>query len=192
MHRFAALVAVAIVTTKPPATAQEPDTSYAQRGPRFLLALADTPVPVDVARSPVLRQRISLDLHGVPLVEALRLVSKKSGVQLAFSNAVLPATRRIDFRADNITVVAALTEILLDAQVDILFSRDGRGVLVRKPAPRVTEALQQRPITGVVVNERGAAIAGANVAVVGSTLQTVTEGLGRFRLHAPTAPAGTL
>jgi len=82
----------------------------------------------------LLRQSISLDLNGVALGDALREISAKAGMQLAFSNTMLPAERTVTFRADHITVAAALTELLIDTQVDVLFSRDGRAVLVRRAA----------------------------------------------------------
>src|SRR5688500_7797781 len=89
-----------------PAVAQSGDGGYEERGPRFMLASAktSTPVRVDTRKTPVLRQRISLDLRGVPLREAIQDVSTKAGVRLAFSDAVLEGSRTVDFRADNITV----------------------------------------------------------------------------------------
>jgi outer membrane receptor protein involved in Fe transport len=140
--------------------AQTPDSDFVERGPRFLLASAAAPVPVrvDVTRTPVLRQSISLDLNGVALGDALREISAKAGMQLAFSNTMLPPEKTVTFRADHITVAAALTEVLVDAQVDVLFSRDGRAVLVRRAdfqggtvSGKVTDAKTSRAIANVSV-----------------------------------------
>jgi len=103
MRHLGTLMAVLALVAARPAAAQD-DGGYVERGPRFLLASAKEPVRVDTRKTPVLRQRISLDLQGVSLSEALRDVSQKSGVRLAFSDAVLPPDRTVEFSADNITV----------------------------------------------------------------------------------------
>src|SRR5204862_5539225 len=79
MPRFTAYVVALLVTWSRFAGAQAPDSAFVERGPRFLLASAAAlvPVRVDVARTPVLRESISLDLNGVALSDALREVSAK-------------------------------------------------------------------------------------------------------------------
>jgi hypothetical protein len=57
------MAVLALVAVRP-ALAQE-EGGYIERGPRFLLASAKEPVRVDARRTPVLRQRISVDLQGV-------------------------------------------------------------------------------------------------------------------------------
>ncbi len=180
MPRLAAFLVALLLTWSRSAGAQGADSDYVERGPRFLLASAAAPVPVrvDVVKTPVLRQRISLDLKGVPLGEALREVATKAGMQLAFSNTVLPAARTVTFRADHITVAAALTELLIDAQVDVLFSRDGRAVLVRR-----SEAFQGGTVTGRVTDSTsGAPVVGAGVHLEGTRWRTATAEDGGFRL----------
>ena len=179
MRHLGTLMAVLALVAVRPAFAQ--DDGYVERGPRFLLASAKQPVRVDTRKTPVLRQRISLDLQGVPLGEALRDVSQKSGVRLAFSDAVLPSGRTVDFRADNITVAAALTELLIDAEVDVLFARDGGGVLVRRQFTVAT-------IRGTVTDSAGTALEGASISVVGTSIRAETNSSGQYTL--PEVPPG--
>jgi TonB-linked SusC/RagA family outer membrane protein len=182
MRHLGTLMALLALAAARPVLAQS-DEGYVERGPRFLLASAKQPVRVDTRRTPVLRQRISLDLQGVTLGEALRDVSSKSGVRLAFSDAVLPPGRRVEFRADNITVAAALTELLVDAEVDVLFSRDGGGVLVRRQNPRAV-------IRGTVTDSTGSPLEGASVTVAGSALRAETNSSGQYVL--PEVAPGTV
>ena len=175
MYHLGMVMAVLMVATNRPVVAQTVDSGYLERGPRFLLASATAPKRVDVRKTPVLRQRISLDLRGVPLSEALRDVSRKAGVRLAFSDAVLPSERRVEFRADNITLAAALTELLIDTEVDILFSRDGGAVLVRRQFVVAT-------IRGTVTDSTGAQLGGATVSVVGTPLRAETNSNGQYTL----------
>ncbi len=179
MPRFAYVVAL-LLTWSRLAGAQALDSDYVERGPRFLLASTSAPVPVrvDVTRTPVLRQSISLDLNGVALGDALREVSAKAGLQLAFSNTMLPAERTVTFRADHITVAAALTELLIDTQVDVLFSRDGRAVLVRR-----AEDFQGGTVSGKVMDGKtGKAIPTASVFLEGTRWRATTDESGAYKL----------
>lgn len=179
-RRFLIVAVLVFVSANltPSAAAQDGNDGYTDRGPRFLVALSPTPVRVDVVKSPMLRRRISVDLRGVPLTEALRVVSEKSGVHLAFSNTLLPE-RTVEFRADNITVAAALTELLLDAKVDVLFSRDGRAVLVRRQAG----AAQPGSLVGRVSDAKTTQkIGNAEVFLEKTSWRTITDTNGRYRL----------
>jgi outer membrane receptor protein involved in Fe transport len=180
---------VALLVTWSLASAQAPDSDYIERGPRFLLASTAAPVPVrvDVTRTPVLRQSISLDLNGVALGDALREISAKAGMQLAFSNTMLPAERTVTFRADRITVAAALTELLIDTQVDVLFSRDGRAVLVRRAD------LQGGTLSGRVTDAKtGKGIPNVSVYLEGTRWRTNTGEDGAYRLLDVTAGTYTV
>jgi TonB-linked SusC/RagA family outer membrane protein len=183
MYHLGMVLAVLMIATNRPIVAQSVDSGYVERGPRFLLASATAPKRVDVRKTPVLRQRISLDLRDVPLSEALRDVSRKAGVRLAFSDAVLPSERTVEFRADNITLAAALTELLIDTEVDILFSRDGGAVLVRRQ-------FQLGVIRGTITDSTGAALEGAQVSVVGTELRAETNSAGQYTLSK--VPPGTV
>jgi len=190
MSRLTAYVVALLLTWTRLAAAQAPDSDYVERGPRFLLASATAPVPVrvDATRTPVLRQSISLDLNGVALSDALREISAKAGMQLAFSNTMLPAERTVTFRADHITVAAALTELLIDTQVDVLFSRDGRAVLVRR-----AEDFQGGTVSGRVTDAKsGKPIANVSVYLEGTRWRATTGEDGVYRLVDVTAGTYTL
>src|SRR5437016_14058328 len=151
-------ISLALLAVEPLAAAQELADSAAGRGPRFLLAAALHPVPVDIGRTPVLRQRISLDLADVPLKEALTAIAQQSGLDLVYSDDVLPVGARVSLRAEGITVAAVLTDVLADADVDVVFSRNGRAALVPRARAgvletgsvrgRVTDAKSGQPIAG--------------------------------------------
>src|SRR5213082_2941725 len=139
------------------AAAQYQGNPADSRGPRFLLAMAERPepVPVDLARSAVLRQRLSLAFDGATLKEALAEISQQAGLSLVYADDVLPAGGGVvNLRADRITVAAALTDVLLDAGVDIVFTPEGRATLVKRPAG---PAVQLGSIAGrVTATETGA------------------------------------
>jgi outer membrane receptor protein involved in Fe transport len=157
------------------ATAQE----LAQdRAPRFLLALDSRLTPVDIDRTPLLGRRLSLSLDGVTIKEALGEIGRQSGLRLAYGDDLLPRNTRVHLRAEGITVVAALTDVLFDTDVDVVFSPNGRATLVRRPdhsqggsvAGRVTDAKSGNPIPNV------------SVLLEGTRWRATTDESGTFKL----------
>ena len=159
------------------------------RGPRFLLAMAERsePVPVDLARSATLRRRLSLAFDGTPLKQALAEISRQAGLSLVYADDVLPAGTLVNLRADRITVAAALTDVLLGADVDMVFTPEGRATLVKRPEGA---ALQLGTIRGTVTAAGdGTPLVRAIVVVVGTPLSAETDASGRYTLSG--VPVGT-
>src|SRR6266702_3945670 len=154
------------------------------RAPRFLLAMAKRaePVPVDLKRSVTLRRPLSLAFEGATLKEALAEISRQAGLSLVYADDVLPSGTLVNLRADRITVVAALTDVLLDAGVDVVFTPDGRATLVKRP--------QFGSIAGTVTaGETGTPLVRAVVSVVGTRLTAETDASGRYTIGS--VPVGT-
>jgi outer membrane receptor protein involved in Fe transport len=139
-------------------------TSGRGQGPSFLIASTghDAPIIIDASSVPVLRRRISLTLSDASLGDALNILSERAGIHLSYSGAFVPTSQRISLDAKGITVAAALTELLLDAGVDIVLSPGDRLTLVRRtsttppPLPgsilgKVIDASNRQPIGGAAV-----------------------------------------
>src|SRR5436190_18892092 len=187
MPRRVYWISLALLALAPLAAAQELADSTAGRGPRFLLAAALHPVPVDVSRTPVLRQRLSLDLGDVPLKEALTAIAQQSGLDLVYSDDVLPVGARVSLRADGITVVAALTDVLTDADVDVVFSRNGRAALVPRAKAGV---LDTGSVRGRVTDAKtGQPVSNATVLIEQTRFGARTDEDGRYRITG--VPGGT-
>jgi outer membrane receptor protein involved in Fe transport len=170
-----------------PAPALGQDVLLADRGPRFLAVSStrDAPVDVDVSRTPILTQRVSIKLEAPTVGTALQAITHQTGIKFAYSADVLPLDRPLALQAQNITVAAALLEILLDAGVDVMLARDNRLALVRR-----VERQRQEPgaIIGRVADAKSAAsLVGAAVVVEGTRYATTTRSDGRYRI-APVEP----
>src|SRR5437016_9974464 len=179
---FSLALAAALATLPRGATAQNALDSGDGRSPRFLLAMAahSAPVPVDLKRSALLRQHISLAFDGVTLKEALAEISRQARLGLVYADDDIPVTMTVSLRADRITVAAVLTDVLLDAGVDVVFSPDGRATLVKRPAG---PALQFGSIAGTVTAvETGTPLTRAVVNVIGTHLSTETDANGRYTI----------
>jgi len=162
--------------------ATQNEDATASRAPRFLVAMAErsTPVPVDLKRSAILRRPLSLALDDAPLKTALAEISRQAGLSLVYADDVLPVEMTVSLRADRITVAAALTDVLLDAGVDVVFSAEGRATLVKRPAG---PALQFGSIAGAVTAvETGTPLTRAVVSVIGTHLSTETDANGRYTI----------
>lgn len=143
------------------AHAQQFAESSQEEGPQFLLASNADLVPVDVARTPLLGERISLELDGVTLKEALAEITRQAGLHLVYSDDVLPDESSVRLRAQGITLAAALTDVLFNAGVDVVFSPNGSATLVQRPAPPVVEPEEAAVPVGSIVGRVTEAETGA-------------------------------
>jgi outer membrane receptor protein involved in Fe transport len=169
-----------------PAPAQELADAVSGRQPRFLLASGGSTVPLDVARTPVLLQRLALDLDGVSLREALKAITSRTRLRLVYNDDVVPLETRVHLKADDIAVGPALMDVLLDTGIDVVFHPDGHAVLVRRSGDVL---VQTGAIAGRVTDRKsGTPIAGATIALDGSRRSATTGGDGRYRI-AEVAPA---
>src|SRR5258706_240168 len=188
MNRFGLFLLALTATLHGGAAAQYALDSGDGRSPRFLLAMAKhaAPVPVDLKRSAVLRQHISLAFEGVTLKEALAEISRQARLGLVYADDDIPVSMPVSLRADRITVAAALTDVLLDAGVDIVFTPDGRATLVKRPSG---PAVQLGSIAGTVTAEAGTPLQRASINVIGTRLSTETDAAGRYSISS--VPVGT-
>jgi TonB-linked SusC/RagA family outer membrane protein len=151
-------------------------------GPRFLLLESATKmVPVDVSRTPMLRRQVALDLDGLSVRDALGAISRKAGIDIAYATDVVPFDAIVHLKADAITVAAALTDVLSDAPVDVVFTKDGRATIVSRGAASAIMAVGV--ISGhVIAAVSGEPVQGVTVRVVDTRLGAVTDASGRYRI----------
>jgi len=195
LHRGMIVTALALIAATAGLgveSAEAQELTLADRGPRFLFAAtANSPAqPLDTRRSPVLRQQLSLDLDGVTLGAALAEVTRQSRLAFVYSRDILSPDARVNLRAEQITLAAALTEILLDAGVDVLLSSSGQAALVRREEQGVA---QPGDVAGRVTDAKtGQALPGADVFLEGTNRRTMTGDDGRYHLADVTAGSYTL
>jgi outer membrane receptor protein involved in Fe transport len=184
------VLALALLLPIPGAVGQQAE--IASRGPRFLRATWGAGLELDASGSEVLRRRVSLDLSGVTLDRALKEITRQASLEISYSPRVVAVDRLVTVQARDITVAAALTELLLDTPVDVSVTPGGQLALVRRvylPPPAVdTGAVAGRVTDGA----SGTPIAGATVTVEGVRSSEVTGDDGRYRVGGLTAGSYTL
>jgi outer membrane receptor protein involved in Fe transport len=124
-------------------------------------------VRVDARNVAVLRQRIAVDFEAASIPDALAVIGEQSGLRFAYDRTAVPADARVTLRAQDITVAAALTQVLLDTRVDVELKSSGVASLVprgARPADasavgrltgRVSDTQTQRPIPYATVQVEG-------------------------------------
>jgi len=199
-----AMVALGTPRWDEPLEAQRPARLASQRFDS--MALDET--------EPLLDRPARLVVRDATLSRALNELRQSSGVPIAFSDNLLPPNERRSCDCRYLTVAKALDRLIegtglryvvIETQVLIepiprprvrneaspsprirlvgLGQPDGRGLA--DLVARMLEPEQPRYINGVVTDERGRLIAGANVTIAASRSQAATDAAGRFRLETP-------
>jgi outer membrane receptor protein involved in Fe transport len=175
---------VTLLTLSAASTVVGQQSQLASRGPRFLLAAWVPGREVDASSAPVLRRRVSLDVTGVTVGEALKEVTRQAALEISYSPRVVPLDHVVSLHAHDITLAAALTEILLDVPVDVSVTADGVLALVRRSPPTAApDPIDSGAVVGQVTDSAsGSPIAGAVVTIGEARRTEVTDAGGRYRI----------
>ncbi len=193
--RLRTALLVASIAAITPRYAQAQEGAFSEtRGPRFLytdIPGRTAPVALDISRTPILTHKIALNLDAVSVREAVGAIAQKSGLTLVFAPQMLPADVRVSLRAEEITVAAALTDVLLNSGVDVVFGRSGSAALVKRQAGEAPARLAM--ISGRIVDSAsGDGITSVTVTVQGTRLSTSSDSRGAYVLRGVPAGAQTI
>ncbi|MBA3345890.1 MAG: TonB-dependent receptor [Gemmatimonadales bacterium] len=191
-HTVSMSLLVLVFSAGAPSGASPQTLELASRGPRFIAAGTALGRGLDASTAVVLRRRVSLDLSNVTADEAIKEITLQADLGISYSKALLPSSRSVSLHVREITVAAALTEVLLDAGVDVAVGRGGQMALVRRlPSTKAdVPAADSGAVRGRVTDRAtGAPIVGATVIIEGTRRSAMTEFDGRYRLND--VPGGT-
>jgi TonB-dependent SusC/RagA subfamily outer membrane receptor len=156
---------------------------FSERAPRFFLESKRETVRLDVTRTPVLRNRVSIDMEGARLRDVLDEIARQTGLRLSYSPDIVRLDSSVTLNARGLTIAAALTEILIDANVDVVLSPSGQLSVVRRPV------ILAGTISGIVTEATtGKPIPQAQVSVAVTLLRRTTADDGRYTIAG--VPAG--
>ena len=178
---------LAIVLLTAPLGSEAQQARAPHRAPRFFIASSTNapPVPIDAGSSSILRKRLSLSLAGATIKDALASIAREAGIAIWYGDDLIPSGARVQLSATDITVAAALTDVLLDANVDVVMSRDGSASLVKRapPPPRADPEV----VRGRVTDDSGRVIPNTDVRVTRGpdrlTLATSVDSAGYYRVR---------
>lgn len=168
-HAFCVLGMGVLLCTPAGAQTLEQPLQLAQREPAFYAIVGDRTEPADVRSFAVLRSRLVLRLHNATIPEALTAIQEQTSLRFAYKPSIFPAGATVSLDARDITVAAALTQILLDAEVDVELAPYGLASLVARKRPVVAQqVIDSIVVRGTITDSSThAPVAGAVVRVVG-------------------------
>src|SRR5581483_4457818 len=137
-------------------------------------------VPVDVERSPVLNQRISVQLRDTGVDDALAQIGQAAHLRFFYSKDALRFAKRVSLDSTSISVAAALASVLFDARLDVVFSSATQAALVLRGDGETRT--QGGTVAGRVVAVDASPIVGASVSVEGTPFRGTTSDSGTFRI----------
>jgi TonB-linked SusC/RagA family outer membrane protein len=158
----------------------------ASREPAFYAIVGTHIERAEAGSFAALRARLALRLHNATIPEALKAIENQTPLRFAYKPSNLPNGATVSLDARDITVAAALTQILLDADVDVEIAPYGQATIVARDRRAdvtqindsivvrgtITDSSTHKPLSGAVVRIAG----GTRVATSGSDgVYTITD-----------------
>lgn len=124
---------------------------------------------------------VSLDLKNVTLARFLQEIEKQSTYRFSYKDADLAEKEPVTVSAKNQSVKSLLTDILSKRNLE--YQVTGNKILITVSSVQSKKSNVKRKISGVVVDEKGEPVIGANVSEKGTTNGTITDVDGQFSLE---------
>ena len=136
--------------------------------------------------------KFNLTLNNVTVREVFQKIEQNSEFILLYNEKQVDSNRKVDVKAKDETVESILNQIfkgtpntfkIYDRQIVIL-SSDAKEQLPSFVRSETT-AEQKKELSGTVKDSKGIALPGVTVVVKGTTVGTITDNDGKFRLQVP-------
>lgn len=117
-------------------------------------------------------------------------VEKETGYMFVYNKREVDANRTVSLEAGSSSVADCLNRVFEGSGITYVFD-DDYIVLTKRGEKNVNTIVQQagKVIKGVITDETGLSVIGANIVVKGTTIGTVTDVDGKFSLEVPSGDA---
>ncbi|MDB2606709.1 carboxypeptidase-like regulatory domain-containing protein [Zobellia sp.] len=150
---------------------------------KFSLVLAFFVLLQLSANSTFSQKNIEFDYKEVPLKKVLNKIKSQSGYSFFYMVDEIDDEKKISFTAKKESIEDVLRKLSLVAVFDFKIN-EKQIVLTKRNVPKVIKE-QEQEIKGVVKDEGGAPLPGANVLIKGTKIGTQTDFDGNFSLVIP-------
>mgnify|MGYP000894017050 CR=1 FL=1 len=138
-------------------------------------------------------QKVTLNFSNKNLKTVLESISQQTGYSLAYSKEVINLNDMITIQANQVEVTTVLERLLTSCNLSYEIRDNKIYILYKAPEKEntveVAAAQQNQPVgqlvSGVVTDDNGEPIIGANISVPGTTIGTVTDFDGKYSLNVP-------
>ena len=131
-------------------------------------------------------QKITMNLQQVKLEKVFSLITKQTGLTVAYSRTIVNPERIVSVQAKDKDLSKVLDDLF--AGTNVAYEIGEKKIYLKaKEAPVASQGSQKtKKITGTVTDTKGEPVIGASVLVKGAGTGTVTDVDGNFTLDAPT------
>lgn len=137
-----------------------------------------------VVASAPLRAQVNVEIDGVPLTEALKILEEQSGYSFFYSNVLPDKDAVVSVKARNKDISYVMDTLLAGLDISYEVKSDKQIALYAKEQSQDTEKKEPvaRTISGVVLDTEGIPVIGAGVMVAGQMHGTITDENGAWTL----------
>lgn len=129
---------------------------------------------------------LSIDVQNVNLQELFRNIEMQSSYKFSYRNSILDPTKDISLKKNNVGLEDILNTVLPQKGLKYSITSENAVVITSTNSTGQTPVqTQSKEIKGIIVDEKGEAIIGANIMIEGSSFGTITDFDGNFKLDAP-------
>ena len=136
------------------------------------------------------KMRVTVVSKNISTGQVLKEIESQTDYLFVYDVKEVDLDRRVDIRAEDRPVSEVLDEVFEGTGVH--YAMEGKNIMLMKRTQQEVRTLQQqnavRTLEGVVTDESGVPIIGANIKVEGTTTGTITDLDGRFTLDVPENP----
>ena len=133
---------------------------------------------------------LTLQMNNKPIKEVFNYIEKNSEFVFVYLDNVIDSRKVVDVNLHNQPITVILDELFKGT--DLTYKIDNRQILVKRKEAKESSFLsvqQTIDITGVVKDDVGEPVIGANILVKGTNNGVITDMEGRFSLKIPQANA---
>lgn len=128
------------------------------------------------------QKTVTINVKDVSVVDFLKEIEKKTDIRFSYVDQIFDTRKDITLKATNENIEAVLFKILTPRGYET--TRTGNTIAITKKSKETSKG--SKKIYGLVQDEKGEYIIGANILIKGTSLGTISDINGKFSLDAPT------
>ncbi|MDR0544346.1 MAG: SusC/RagA family TonB-linked outer membrane protein [Odoribacteraceae bacterium] len=129
--------------------------------------------------------RLNMEMKNATLQEVFRQITRLTGYEFVYSSNELSGMERVSVKAENMELSDVLTACLEKTHLWFLVEEEIIVISPKLNNPTRQQQAQRAYVAGKVVGMDGKPLPGTTVQVKGTTVGTITDGEGRFRILLP-------
>ncbi|MDR0748289.1 MAG: TonB-dependent receptor [Tannerellaceae bacterium] len=136
--------------------------------------------------SPTLFAQITVNVKNQPIRQILSVIERSSDYKFFYNDDLSSLEQKSSLVVENATIDEALNELLVNTEISYKKENESLIVLTLKSTiAKQAPDTNQKKITGIVLDEFGEPIVGANIIVKGAAGGIITDINGQFQLEVP-------